>query len=147
MSATRFEEILDQLDAAFRSGTPLAGGRIYEAGDIAAVPDGVDFALLFGIINAQAVGRFAGADSPLDWEITIKVSAFSRNAKKLGSLGRGQFQLANDAHARIMSSALKYEIQPSRVTPDHEVAQWQMGSVDLFYSVTLETQNGTLEAL
>lgn len=142
---TVFEALLDQVAAALAAAPALAGGRLYEGDDLAAVPETDETAVLYSIVRATPSQPWAGYQAPTEWATIVKVTAFARRAQRSATLGRPAWQLAQAAHQRIVN-ALGADLEPAALEPDHELTATRLGAVDLAYRVTLRTAHNTLTA-
>lgn len=121
MSMLAHDAIVDAIIDALGTAPALADGEIHDLEAFETMPEGVDAALVVGMLNSEPGLRRYGK---VDWTTTVRVSCLSRyNRPTLGNRRSGE--LAGEVFARLMAvqtlGGLAETIDPPRLNSETQL--------------------------
>jgi hypothetical protein len=146
MSVTAIDAVLSAVLASLRAQPPIAGGRVYEDGDIDELPETVDTALVVGLESAQP-REIVLSTAPLQWTTVVRVECFARRSGRRGAVLPAT-ELHAQAHQRLMSDptlgGVAGGLELVRLAVDRELAATRAAVLVAFYAIEHRSTADTL---
>ena len=146
MSLLSHDAIVDAVIDALGTAPALASGQIHDFDAFETLPEGIDAALVVGMLYSEPSAR---RYSKIDWATTVRVSCMSRyNRPTLGN--RRSAELAGQVFARLMTvqtlGGLAETIDPPRITADSQLLGSRTAVLHCDYVVKHKTDSMSITA-
>lgn len=147
MPATALDAVVSAVLAKLRAQPVLAGGRVYEDGDVDQIPEGDDAAIVVGLDDARPE-PIVLSGAPLQWQTVVRIECFARRNPRASDGALPATALHAAAHARLMADptlgGIANGMELVRLASDREIAATRAGVLVGFYAIHHRSTHDTL---